>query len=329
MKPFEYTRAKSVEDAIRINASNPDARFLAGGSNLVDLMKYGVEGPTQLIDVSHLPLSRIEEMKGGGLRIGALVKNSDLAAHPRVVRDYPVLSQAILNGASPQLRNMATTAGNLLQRTRCYYFYDTAFPCNKREPGSGCPAIAGYNRIHAILGQSPSCIAVFPSDMSVAMALLDAVVNVQGPKGSRAIPIHDFHRLPGDTPNIDTNLARDEMIISVDLPVVPVAVKSGYVKVRDRNSYAFALVSIAAALSVEGGNVKEARIAMGGVAHKPWRAFEAEKNLVGQPANTDSYRKAAEVALQGAQGYEHNSFKIELAKRAIVRELSDLTEGMF
>jgi xanthine dehydrogenase YagS FAD-binding subunit len=325
MKPFEYTRAKSVEDAIRINAGDPNAKFLAGGSNLIDLMKYGVEGPEHLIDVTHLPMGRVEEIQGGGLRIGALVKNSDLAAHPKVVHDYPVLSQAILNGASPQLRNMATTAGNLLQRTRCYYFYDTAFPCNKRQPGTGCSAIGGYNRIHAILGQSPNCIAVFPSDMSVAMALLDATVNVQGPKGARAIPIHDFHRLPGDTPNIDTNLGRDELIISVDLPALPMAAKSNYVKVRDRNSYAFALVSVAAALSVEGGNVREARIAMGGVAHKPWRAFDAEKSLAGQPANTDSYRHAAEAALQGAQGYENNTFKIELAKRAIVRALSDLT----
>jgi xanthine dehydrogenase YagS FAD-binding subunit len=323
MKPFEYSRVSNVGEAVKQKDGKTNVRFLAGGSNLVDLMRYGVEGPDHLIDVTRLPLDKIED-SNGGLRVGALVRNSDLAADPRVVQRYPVLSQALLAGASPQLRNMATTGGNLLQRTRCYYFYDTAFPCNKRQPGSGCPAIPGVNRIHAILGQSENCIAVHPSDMAVAMAILDATVHTEGAKGKREIPILEFHRLPGDTPNIDTNLQPDELITHIEIPAMPMAGHSSYLKVRDRNSYAFALVSVAAALDVQGGTIKSARFALGGVAHKPWRSLDAEKALEGQPATAESFAHAADIALGGAKGYEHNTFKIELAKRSIVRAFSDL-----
>jgi len=326
MNPFVYQRAESVADAIRQHALSPGSRFLGGGTNLIDLMKYGVERPDVLIDVTRLPLTRIEPTAGGGLRIGALVRNSDIAADRAVVSSYPVLAEAILNGASPQLRNMATTGGNLMQRTRCYYFYDTAFPCNKREPGSGCSAIGGQNRIHAVLGQSDACIAVNPSDMSVALSALDAVVQVEGPRGRRVIPIVDFHRLPGDSPQIDTNLQRDELITAVDLPASSLAARSHYIKVRDRASYAFALVSAAVALDAPGGTIRAARIALGGVAHNPWRATSAERFLSGRPANESSFRRAAELALDGARGYEHNTFKIELAKRTIVRALVELNE---
>jgi xanthine dehydrogenase YagS FAD-binding subunit len=292
VRPLEYQRANTVDEAVRLLAADPYARFLGGGTNLVDLMKYGVEEPSRLVDVTRLPLTGIEPLAGGGLRIGALVRNSDLAEDPRIVQAYPVLSQALLNGASPQLRNLATTGGNLLQRTRCYYFYDTAFACNKRSPGSGCPAIAGQNRIHAILGQSESCIAVHPSDMAVALAALDAVVRVQGPGGARAIPIGEFHRLPGSTPNVDTNLRHGELIVAVELPASPVAAHSHYVKVRDRASYAFALVSAAVALYAPSGTIEQARIALGGVAHKPWRALEAERALQGRSPDAESFRRA-------------------------------------
>ena len=324
MRPLEYQRANTVDEAVRLLAADPYARFLGGGTNLVDLMKYGVEEPSRLVDVTRLPLTSIEPLAGGGLRIGALVRNSDLAEDPRIVQAYPVLSQALLNGASPQLRNMATTGGNLLQRTRCYYFYDTAFACNKRSPGSGCPAITGQNRIHAILGQSESCIAVHPSDMAVALAALDAVVRVQGPGGARVIPIGEFHRLPGSTPNVDTNLRHGELIVAVDLPASPLAARSHYLKVRDRASYAFALVSAAVALYAPSGTIEQARIALGGVAHKPWRALEAERALQGRAPDAASFRRAADVALRDAQGYEHNAFKIELAKRTIVRALTEV-----
>jgi len=326
VNPFVYQRAGTVAEAISQHARNPASRFLGGGTNLIDLMKYGVERPDTLIDVTRLPLARIEPLAGGGLRIGALVRNSDLAVDRAVISGYPVLAEAILQGASPQLRNMATTGGNLMQRTRCYYFYDTAFPCNKREPGSGCSAIGGHNRIHAVLGQSEACIAVNPSDMSVALAALDAIVLVEGPRGRRAIPIVDFHRLPGDTPQMDTNLQHDELITAVDLPASTVVSRSHYIKVRDRASYAFALVSAAVALDAPDGTIRAARIALGGVAHKPWRAIEAERSLNGQRANEESFRRAAELALTGARGYEHNSFKIELAKRTIVRALLELNE---
>jgi xanthine dehydrogenase YagS FAD-binding subunit len=289
---------------------------------LIDLMKMGVEKPAQLIDINRLELAQIEELPNGkGIRIGALARNSDVAAHPLVKERYPVLSQALESGASPQLRNMATVGGNLLQRTRCYYFYDPAFPsCNKRNPGSGCGALNGFNRIHAILGQSEQCIATNPGDMSVALAALDAVVRVRAAKGEREIPFADFHRLPGMTPNIDTNLNADELITAVDLPALPFATRSTYLKMRDRASYAFALVSVAAVLDLGAdGTVKEARIALGGVAHKPWRAGKAEKELLGKKADESSLRAAAEAELAEAKGYKYNSFKIELAKRTITR----------
>ncbi len=323
MNPFTYARAKDAPDAIGAVAGKPDAKFLGGGTNLIDLMKMGVETPSQLIDINRLPLAQIEELPDGGLRLGALSRNSEVAEHPLVMQRYPVLSQALLAGASPQLRNMATTAGNLLQRTRCYYFYDPAFPsCNKRNPGSGCGALEGYNRVHAILGQSEQCIATHPSDQNVALAALDAVVRVQGPKGERAIKITDFHRLPGDTPNVDTNLQADELILAVDLPPMPATARSFYLKMRDRASYAFALVSVAAVVDLApDGTVKAARLALGGVAHKPWRALEAEKALAGKKISPDLLTAVATTALQGAKAYEHNKFKIELAKRSIIRAL--------
>ena len=318
MNPFEYKRASSVADAVRENAS-PSAKPLAGGTNLIDLMKYDVEHPTELVDVTRLPLAKIDGHEGG-LRVGTGVKNTDLAQDPRVVQKYGALSQAILAGASPQLRNLASTGGNLLQRTRCYYFYDTALPCNKREPGTGCGALEGYNRIHAILGQSDKCIAVHPSDMAVAMRLYDAVVQVQSPRGGRSIPIAEFHRLPGDHPEIDTTLAQDELITHVDLPAASASSKATYVKVRDRQSYAFALVSVAACVDSTGA----VRLALGGVAHKPWRADKAEAYLKGKPMNAETFRAAAEAELADAKGYEHNAFKIELAKRTIVRALTQI-----
>src|SRR2546421_7119372 len=291
-------------------------------------MKMGVEAPEALIDINRLPVAQIEELPGQkGIRIGAMVRNSDLAEHSLIKSRYPVLSEALLSGASPQLRNMATVGGNLLQRTRCYYFYDPAFPqCNKRNPGSGCGALEGYNRIHAILGQSDQCIATNPSDMNVALAALDAVVRVQGPKGEREIPIADFHRLPGSTPNVDTNLKEDELIIAVDLPATPFAARSHYLKMRDRASYAFAIVSVAAAIEIDAGKkITAVRIALGGVAHKPWRAQKAEQQLVGKTADEKTFRAAAEAELAAGKSYAHNSFKIELAKRSI---LGRLTPGM-
>jgi xanthine dehydrogenase YagS FAD-binding subunit len=329
MNPFTYSRVGDPNEAVSGIAAKPHGKFLGGGTNLIDLMKMGVETPDALIDINRLPLARIEELPGGkGIRIGAMVRNSDMAEHTLIKARYPVLSEALLSGASPQLRNMATVGGNLLQRTRCYYFYDPAFPaCNKRNPGSGCGAIEGYNRIHAILGQSDQCIATHPSDMCVALTALDAVVRVSGPKGEREIPFSDFHRLPGNTPERDTNLERDELITAVDLPPLPFANRSHYLKVRDRASYAFALVSVAAALDVNGNNkIKTARIALGGVAHKPWRASKAERELLGKNPKDASFRAAAEAELAAAKGYKHNSFKIELAKRAIVRALSTVSK---
>jgi xanthine dehydrogenase YagS FAD-binding subunit len=323
MNPFTYIRATDPQQAVDGISGNANAKFLGGGTNLIDLMKMGVETPTQLIDINRVGLSKIEELPGGGVRVGALVRNSDMAEHPLIVQRYPVLSQALLAGASPQLRNLATTGGNLLQRTRCYYFYDPAFPqCNKRNPGSGCGALNGFNRIHAILGQSEQCIATNPSDMNVALAALDATVQVQGSNGARAIAFADFHRLPGDTPNVDTNLHADELITSVDLPAMPFATRSHYLKVRDRASYAFALVSVAAVLDLQDGNIKSARVALGGVAHKPWRAQKTEAALAGKKADEETFRAAAEAELASAKAYKHNGFKIELAKRAIVRALS-------
>jgi len=324
---FQYARANDVADALHQIAADPTARFIAGGTNLIDLMKEDVERPSRLIDISRLPLNTIEETADGGLRIGALVPNSDLAYHPLIEQRYPMLGSAILAGASQQLRNMASTGGNLLQRTRCYYFYDITTPCNKREPGSGCSAINGLNRIHAILGASEACIATHPSDMCVALAALDAKVHVTGPAGERTIAFSEFHRLPGNTPQLDTNLHRDEIVTAIELPAQGFASNYTYLKIRDRLSYAFALVSIAAALELEGATIKEARLALGGVAHKPWRDTATEAMLRGQAANQATFTDAADVPLRGAKGYEYNSFKIELARRGIVRALMQAAQG--
>ncbi|MFE1599602.1 FAD binding domain-containing protein [Methylobacterium sp. ID0610] len=326
MNRFAYTRAGTVAEAVRTLAADPAAKIIAGGTNLVDLMKYNVERPGRLVDITRLPLSGITE-QAGGLRIGALAPNSDVAYDGQVVARYPLLASAILAGASPQLRNAASTGGNLLQRTRCYYFYDEGTPCNKRVPGSGCPAITGVNRIHAILGTSDHCIATHPSDMCVALAALDATVQVEGPSGARAIPIGDFHRLPGDRPERDTTLAPDEIVLSVDLPAESFPRHYTYLKLRDRLSYAFALVSVAAALALDGGTIRTARLALGGVAHKPWRNREAEARLEGQPATPETFRAAADLILAEAKPYAHNAFKIELARRAIVRGLSQAAAG--
>jgi xanthine dehydrogenase YagS FAD-binding subunit len=321
MNSFAYTRAGDVATAVSEMAKDGAAKFIAGGTNLLDLMKENVERPSRVIDITRLPLNGIEAIENGGLRLGALVTNTDVAYHEYVETRYPLLSRAILAGASPQLRNMATTGGNLMQRTRCYYFYDTATPCNKREPGTGCAAIDGFNRIHAILGTSEHCIATHPSDMCVALAALEAVVRVTGTEGDRAIPFGDFHRLPGDTPQMDTNVRVDEMITAVDLPAKGFAAHYTYLKVRDRASYAFALVSVAAALDMHGDSIEEARVALGGVAHKPWRDTEAEAMLTGQRATTENFQKVAELIVRDAKGFTHNSFKIALAKRAVVRAL--------
>ena len=322
MNPFSYVRASDVAEATREVAAAPTTRFIAGGTNLLDLMKENVERPARLIDISRLPLRAIEDTGEGGLRLGALSTNAETAWNDEVRKRYPLLAKAILAGASPQLRNMATNGGNLLQRTRCYYFYDTATPCNKREPGSGCSALNGVNRIHAILGASEQCIAVHPSDMCVALAALDAVVQVQGPQGPRSIRFADFHRVPGDEPHIDTILRHGEIITSIDLPPLGFAQHYAYLKVRDRASYAFALVSVAAALEIDGSTIREARIALGGVAHKPWRVPDAEGMLCGQAADEQNFERAAQACLRGAKGHAHNAFKIELAKRAIVRALA-------
>ncbi len=324
---FHYSRAANVADAVRQIAADPAAKFIAGGTNLVDLMKEDVERPSRLIDISQLPLTKVEGTPGGGLRIGALVPNSDLAYHPLIEKRYPLLASAILAGASAQLRNMATTGGNLLQRTRCAYFYDTATPCNKREPRSGCPAIDGLNRGHAILGTSKACIATHPSDMCVALAALGATVHVAGPGGARTIAFAEFHRLPGTTPQRDTNLAPDELVTAVELPSQGFAKHYSYLKIRDRLSYAFALVSVAAALELDGGRIVEARLALGGVAHKPWRDTAAEAALVGANADRAAFARAAGVLLRGAKAQTHNGFKIDLARRAIVRTLSQAAHG--
>lgn len=295
---------------------------MAGGTTLIDLIKLHVEKPAHLVDVTGLPLAQISDLPGGGVRIGALVKNSDLAHDARIQKSYPVLSEALLSGASPQLRNMATTAGNLMQRTRCYYFRDTATACNKREPGSGCSAIDGYNRIHAVLGTSGKCIAAHPSDMCVAMAALDAQIRVQGPRGERVIPLTEFYIPYGEDPARETVLEHGELITAVDLPALPFAARSHYLKVRDRASYAFALASAAVALDVQGGKIAQARIALGGVGTKPWRSLDAEKALAGRAPGPDAYRAAAEAALKGAKGYKDNGFKVELAKRTVVRCLT-------
>jgi xanthine dehydrogenase YagS FAD-binding subunit len=321
MNNFDYVRARDVADAVRQAAADPGAKFIAGGTNLIDLMKENVARPSRLIDITRLPLKTVEEGADGGLRIGALVPNSDLAYHPQIEARYPLLTSAILAGASQQLRNMASTGGNLLQRTRCCYFYDIATPCNKRQPGSGCSAIGGINRMHAILGASEHCLATHPSDMCVALAALEARVVALGPGGERRIAFAEFHRLPGDRPEVDTNLRHDEIITAIDLPPKGFATNYTYLKIRDRLSYAFALVSVAVGLDVEDGTIKEARLALGGVAHKPWRDHGAEARLSGAPATEETFAHAAEAVLRGAKGYGHNDFKIELARRAIIRAL--------
>ena len=327
MISFEYARANDVAEATRQITSSPGAKFIAGGTNLIDLMKMDVERPTRLVDISRLPLDKVEETRDGGLRIGALVRNTDLAYHPVVQERYPVLSSALLAGASQQLRNMASTGGNLLQRTRCFYFYDVATPCNKREPGSGCSARDGINRINAILGTSEACIATHPSDMCVALAALEAKVHVAGPAGERTIAFADFHRLPGNTPEVDTNLKPNEIITAIELPAQGFAANYSYLKIRDRLSYAFALVSVAAALELEGNRITEARLALGGVAHKPWRNLEAELAMRGKPADAPAFAEAAAVLLRDAKGFAHNAFKIDLARRAIVRTLRQAANG--
>ena len=324
---FQYTRAGDVSDAVRQIAADPAAKFIAGGTNLIDLMKEDVEHPSRLIDISRLPLNSVEETAEGGLRIGALVPNSDLAYHPLIAQRYPILASAILAGASAQLRNMASTGGNLLQRTRCSYFYDLATPCNKREPGSGCSAITGLNRMHAILGTSDACIATHPSDMCVALAALDAKVHVAGPAGGRVIAFSNFHRLPENTPQRDTNLHPNEIVTAVELPARGFAANYTYLKIRDRLSYAFALVSVAAALELEGDTIKEARLALGSVAHKPWRDPSAEAALRGEAANQATFTRAADLLLHDAKGFKHNAFKIDLARRAIVRALTQAAAG--
>jgi xanthine dehydrogenase YagS FAD-binding subunit len=327
MIDFDYVKARDVSDAVSRIAQDPAAKFIAGGTNLIDLMKENVARPTRLIDITGLPLADIEETDAGGLLIGALVPNSDLAYDVRITKRYALLSSAILAGASAQLRNMASTGGNLLQRTRCLYFYDTTTPCNKREPGAGCSARDGFSRMNAILGWSEACIAVHPSDMCVALAALEATVHVSGAKGDRVISFADFHRLPGDTPDIETNLARDEIITAIELPPEGFSRNYSYLKIRDRLSYAFALVSVAAGLKLEAGAIKEARLALGGVAHRPWRVLDAEKRLKGQQPSRKVFGEAADIILQGAKGFAHNSFKIELARRAIMRALEQAAAG--
>ena len=323
MKAFTYERPATVQDAAQLASERPDAKFIAGGTNLLDLMKLQVETPATLIDVNRLPLDTVEDAKDGGLRIGAGVRNADLAAHPRVRRDYAVLSKALLAGASGQLRNKATTAGNLLQRTRCYYFYDTSKPCNKREPGSGCSAIGGFTRIMAVLGTSESCIATNPSDMNVAMRALDATVETMSPNGAtRAISMERFHRLPGDTPQVETELQPGEIITAVTLPR-PVSGTHIYRKVRDRASYAFATVSVAAVIGRTDGTIAHARLAFGGLAHKPWRVEAAETALV----RTGQSDAAADAVLAGARGYGSNDFKIPLTRRTLRAVVAEATRA--
>lgn len=321
MNPFIYSRPTSVSEAV--NLSGAATRFIAGGTNLLDLMKENVARPEHLIDITRLPLNDISETDNGGLLIGALVSNADLAWHPLIEQRYPLLSQAVLAGASPQLRNMASTGGNLLQRTRCYYFYDSTVPCNKREPGSGCPARDGLNRIHAILGASAECVATHPSDMCVALAALEAIVHVQGRAGQRTIEFADFHRLPGDAPQRDNQLADDELITAIELPAPSFAGQGKYLKIRDRASYAFALISVAASLELDGDVIRNVRLALGGVAHKPWRDKVVEQMLVGKPVSRENFAAAADALLADAEPLEHNAFKVKLARRAIIRTLSD------
>ncbi|UCJ16741.1 xanthine dehydrogenase family protein subunit M [Pseudomonas sp. MM211] len=327
MTPFGYSKPQGIDEAVRM--AGPDSQFIAGGTNIVDLMKENLVRPKRLIDINALPLRDVEPTADGGLRIGALVSNADLAWHPEVEQRYPLLSQALLSGASPQLRNMASAGGNLLQRTRCHYFYDSQVPCNKREPGSGCPAREGLNRYHALFGASEHCVAVHPSDFCVALAALDAQVVITGPGGERHVPFAEFHRLPGDTPQHDTVLEAGELILAIELPAEGFASHSAYLKLRDLASFAFALVSVAAALKFDAeGQIRQARLALGGVAHKPWRCTEVEDSLVGLTASDEHFEAAAELLLKDAQPLTHNAFKVELARRAIVRALTTAAEGV-
>ncbi|EOR95832.1 Periplasmic aromatic aldehyde oxidoreductase, FAD binding subunit YagS [Arcticibacter svalbardensis MN12-7] len=320
MNQFQYVRPAETSGAIKSVALDANAHFLAGGTNLVDLMKMGIVTPERLVDINNLPLKKIENIQGH-LRIGALVTNTQVAENKFVKENFPLLSMAINAGASPQLRNMATTGGNLLQRTRCPYFFDTTMPCNKRVPGSGCGALEGYNRMHAIFGASDKCIAVNPSDMNVALTALNAFVHVSGPKAARTIPFADFHRLPGDHPEQDTTLQKNELITSIDIPTAPFSKNVHYLKVRDRSSYAFALVSAAVALHIENNTIKDVRLAMGGVAHKPWRLTATETFLKGKTVSEDTFKQAAQIAMEGAKAYEHNKFKLKLAPNTLIQAL--------
>ncbi|MBE9461711.1 FAD binding domain-containing protein [Dyadobacter subterraneus] len=325
MNPFKYTSVKDSKTAMTA-AATAGSKFIAGGTNIVDLMKLNIETPRQIIDINGLGFNKIETLANGNIMIGALVKNSDLAYDTTIMQRYPVLSEALLAGASAQLRNAASTGGNLMQRTRCPYFYDVAFACNKRVQGSGCSAIPGYNRDNAVLGTSDKCIATHPSDMCVAMAALGAIIHLQGAKGTRTIPFADFHLLPGQTPHLEHNLKSGELITSVELPALSFSSKSHYLKARDRASYQFALASAAVVLDIKNGIIENARIALGGVGTKPWRSFSAEKSLVGKSAGTETYRKAADMALAEAKAYKDNGFKIELAKRTLVQALTKVGE---
>lgn len=327
MMPFEYERAQDADLAAATVTSRPGAEFLGGGTNLVDHMRLGVTSPDLLVDVTRLPYDTVEVMPDGRLRIGATVRNSDLAAAAMVRRRYPMVTEALVAGASGQVRNLATTAGNLLQRTRCVYFRDVTTPCNKREPGSGCSAIGGYTRYHAILGASPSCVAVHPSDLAVALSALDAVVHVRGAHRDRAVPVDELYRLPGDEPERDTVLEHGDLVTAVDVSDIPMAATSRYRKVRDRASYAFALVSVAAAVDVDGDTVKDVRLALGGVAPKPWRAHAAERMLRGAPASDEAFRAAADAELDAAEPLQGNEFKVAMARNTVVSVLRDLTGG--
>jgi xanthine dehydrogenase YagS FAD-binding subunit len=326
MEAFQFNQAKTVSSALEAVRSQTEAKFVAGGTTLVDLMKLNVEIPKKVVDINSLPLTQIESTPDGGLKIGAMVRNSDLAHDETVQQRYTVLSEALLSGASPQLRNMASTGGNLLQRTRCYYFRDTAYPCNKREPGSGCPAIDGFNRIHAILGTSEHCIATHPSDMAVAMMALEAVVHIQGAHGERNVPLNDFYLLPGSTPNRENVLALGDLITYVTLPPLTNGTRSHYLKLRDRASYEFALSSAAVVALLSGHRIQRVRIALGGVGTKPWRSMEAEQVLEGCEASENNFRAAAEAALKDAKPRHDNAFKVELAKRCLTRTLKNVTQ---
>lgn len=320
MIQFQYVRAFTSKAAVDTLAKSTDAKFIAGGTNLIDLMKRNVMAPAKLVDINNIPLKTIEQ-QNGKIRIGALALNSQVADHKLILEKHPLLAQALNAGASAQIRNMATVGGNMLQRTRCHYFYDTALPCNKREPGTDCGALEGFNRMHAIFGTSDKCIAVHPSDMAVALVALDASVLVAGPKGERRMAFSEFHRLPGEHPEIDNNLQKNELVTAVEIPDNSFSHNSYYMKIRDRASYAFALVSIAAALNIENSRIKEARLAMGGVAHKPWRLTEAEKALLGKPATEEVFNQAAQIAMQGAKAYKYNAFKLKLGSNIIIEAL--------